>query len=158
MFTGSHSKLLTTTSDICGYSCYFDLQFPLMACLGISSLRDLLPFWVKRLITTTSDSDQPNTSSSHNTSLQEEIIVLPSPPPSYRFTTPKSAVHGEIDGNGYREYEPPFHRTPPLEPSIISTSEHADRPINGLSQCLTALWFSILIQPLKIFAVKSNAL
>ena len=152
-----------------------------MACLNTSSLQDLLPSWVKRLIDIPSNSRRPCMSSSRNTSLWEEesnspasrqnsmnsppvhvpgITVLPSepptyPPPIYPPPTSKSAVHG------YREYEsPPFHRTPPLEPPIIfiSVSDAADRSMNGSSRCPTALWSSILIQPLKIFVVKSNTL
>ena len=123
-----------------------------MACLNISSLLDLLPSWVKRLIDIPSDSRRPYMSSSRNTSLWEEesnspalrqksmnsppvhvpgITVLPSEPPTYPPPTSKSALHG------YREYEsPPFHRTPPLEPPIIfiSTSDAADRSMNGSSR------------------------
>lgn len=137
----------------------------LMACLGISSLHHLLPFWVKRF-TTRSVSDQPYTSSERNTSPQEashqspvnsgyvpEIIVLPDPPPAYLT----SAVHRGVD-DGYQEYEPPFHRTPPLNPPIIFPKHAADRPMDGSSQCPTSLWSSILIKPFKIFVVKSNAL
>lgn len=148
-----------------------------MACLKISSLQGLLPSWVRRLIDIPSDSRRPYVSSSRNTSLWEEesnssasrqntmslstvhvpgITVLPSLPPTYPPPTLKAAVHG------YREYKPPpFHWTPPLEPPIIfiSTSGHAaDQSINGSSRCPTALWSSLLIQPLKIFVVKSNTL
>lgn len=108
-----------------------------MSCLGISSLSNLLPSWVKRLIATTSDSDQSYTSPSRNTSLQEEegssspasrqspinsttgyvpgITVLPSSPPAYPFTTSKSAVHEEVDVNEYQSFEPfSLNRTPPI--------------------------------------------
>ena len=107
-----------------------------MACLGISSLRGLLPAWVKWFLATPSNSDRPYTSSSRNTSLLEErsdspvshkspvhsptgyvrgITVLPSPPPAYPFTTSKSAVHGVIDVYEYQGCEPfSFNRIPPI--------------------------------------------
>ena len=140
-----------------------------MACLSILSLRNLLPSWVKHLIGTTSDSDWSHTSSERNTSPQEashqfpvnsgyvpETIVLPDPPPTYLTST----VHRGVD-NGYQEYEPPLHRTPPLGPPIIFPKHAADRPMNGSSQCPTGLWSSILIKSFKVFVistVKSNSL
>ena len=144
-----------------------------MACLNISSLQDLLPSWVKQLIDIPRNSRQPCMSSSRSKSLGEEEsdllascqntvdsppvhvpAVLPNEPPTYPPPTSKPAVHG------YREYElPSFHRTPPLEPPIVFiSSDAADRSVNGLSQYPTTLWSIVLIQPLKIFVVKSNAL
>lgn len=137
-----------------------------MACLNILSLRNLLPSWARHLIGTMSDSDRPCTSSERNTSPQEawhqvpvdfgyapETILLPDPPPTYLT----SNVHRGVS-NGYQEYEPPFHRTPPLDPPIIFLKHAADRSINGLSQRPIALWYIILIKQFKIFLVKSNAL
>ena len=147
-----------------------------MACLNISSLLDLIPSWMKRLIDIPSVLHRPYVSSSRNTSLWEEesnlptsrqnsdsptmhvpgVIVLPSPPPTYPPPISRPAVHG------YQEYkQPPFYQTPPLEPPIIfiSTSGRtASWSMNGSSQCPTSLWSSILIQSLKIFVVKSNTL
>ena len=137
-----------------------------MACLNTSSLRNLLPSWVKRLIGNTSDLDRPYTSSERNTFLQEashqvpvnsgyvpEIIVLPDPPPAYLTSTVRWSVDDE-----YQECEPQFHQTPPLNPPIVFPRHVADRPMNGLSQFPTALWSSILSKTFKIFVVKSNFL
>ena len=105
-----------------------------MACLGIPSLRGLLPAWLKWFFDTQSNSDQPYTSSSRNTSPQGEgsrspaphqspinpwyvpgITMLPSPPPAYPFTTSQSAAHGGVNVYGYQECEPfSFNRTSPI--------------------------------------------
>lgn len=142
-----------------------------MTCLDISFLLDLLPSWLKHFVATPSHSDRSYTSSANNSLLEERssphkhpvnsltgfvpgITVLPSPPPTYLSTTPKSTVHG------YQAHEPSsFHRTPPLEPPIIfipTSGRTAGWSMNGSSQCPTFLWPSILIQYLKIFVVKSN--
>ena len=145
-----------------------------IACLNISSLLDLILSWMKHLTDILSDLHQPYMSSSHHTSLWEEesnlptsyqnsdlptmhvpgVIMLPSLPPTYPPPILRPAMHG------YQEYkQPPFHQTPPLEPPIVFiSSDAADRSVNGLSQYPTTLWSIVLIQPLKIFVVKSNAL
>lgn len=144
-----------------------------MTCLDISFLLDLLPSWLKHFVAIPSNSDRPYTSSSPSTSVLEErsgspashkcpvdsltgympgIIVLPSPPPAYPPPASKLAVPA------YREHGPPFYRTPPLGPPIIFPKHAADRPMNGSSQCPTALWSIILIKQFKISVVKSNTL
>ena len=165
MLTLRPSLLSTATSGIWDYQDYLALAIHIMACLDILFLYDLLPSWLKRFVAIPSNSDQPSTSSSRNTSLLGEgsgspvscgspvnsltgyvpgITVLPSPSPACLSTTPKPAVHE------YRAYEPPpFHQTLPLEPLIISihTSGHiAGRSMNGSPQYPTFLWYSILIQ------------
>lgn len=101
-----------------------------MTCFDIPFFHDFLPSWLKRFVAIPSNSDQPYTSASPNTSLLEEgsgspashkspvnpltgyvpgITVLPSPPPAYLSTTSKSAVHG------FQGCEPfSFNQTPPI--------------------------------------------
>ena len=143
-----------------------------MTCLDISFLLDLLPSWLKHLVAIPSHSDRSHTSSANDSLLEERssslashkcpvdsltgympgIIVLPSPPPAYPPPASKLAVPA------YREHGPPFYRTPPLGPPIIFPKHAADRPMNGSSQCPTALWSIILIKQFKISVVKSNTL
>ena len=147
-----------------------------MTCLDISFLLDLLPSWLKHFIAIPSHSDRSYTSSANNSLLEERssslashkcpvnsltgyvpgITVLPSPPPTYLSTTPKSTMHG------YQAHESSsFHRTPPLGPPIIFPKHAADRPMNGPSRCPIGLWSSILIKSFKVFVifmVKSNSL
>ena len=162
----SQIRAFMTTSIILWY-----LLFTVMTCLDISFLLDLLPSWLKHFVAIPSNSDRPYTSSSPSTSVLEErsgspashkcpvdsltgympgIIVLPSPPPAYPPPASKLAVPA------YREHGPPFYRTPPLGPPIIFPKHAADRPMNGSSQCPTALWSIILIKQFKISVVKSN--
>ena len=140
----SQIRAFMTTSIILWY-----LLFTVMTCLDISFLLDLLPSWLKHLVAIPSHSDRSHTSSANDSLLEERssslashkcpvnpltgyvpgITVLPSPPPTYLSTTPKSAVHG------YQAHEPfSFHRTPPLEPPIIfipTTGHAARRSMNG---------------------------
>ena len=129
-----HSAAIST------FYCYFRhlwlpalswyLLFTAMTCFDITFFYDFLPSWFKCFFPIPSNSDQPYTSASPNTSLLEGgsgspashkspvnlltgympgITMLPSLPPTYLSTTFKSAVHG------YQECKPfSFNQTLPI--------------------------------------------
>lgn len=106
------------------------LLFTAMTCFDITFFHDFLPSWLKCFVAIPSNSDQPYTSTSPNTSLLEGgssspashkspvnsltgyvpgITMLPSLPPTYLSTTSKSAVHGDQECKPFS-----FNQTPPI--------------------------------------------